>query len=628
MRRYFNFGVMKNISIPNIFLVLALFFGMLYSFLTPPFQVADEIAHFYRAYQVSEGNFKAMKLNDRLGGYIPRSLSQFASQYKKLINNTHCKLRYDYILNSKKITLQPKDIIFTDFPNTALYSPVSYVPQSITMFFLRLFRCSPFYLLYVSRLTTLFFWIFLMYLSIRIIPVQKLLFAFLALLPMSISTGSSLSADVVTNGLSFFLIAYILRIAFSNSNFTKKDFLIIFIVIISLGMAKLIYVALLLLLFIIPLSKFKSIKEYLLIVLSFFILGIGSSVIWARNINQLYIPYSNYNKVFKVNILLSSDADMNKQIEFIKNDDKMHLVKIFTNSYCNEFTGLVKEYIGELGWGDTHLPDWLIIIYYFIIFSLSIGASHEKINFNILQRALFLVTGLLITGLIMLSQYLTYNPVGSDMVGPLQGRYFIPVFPLIFIVLYNKKISFQYKYLKNPLILLTLFLGTYSFLVLFNRCYINYETEKKWELFSNPDQLENNNQIYLFDNRDTLVMRDPIIPSSENPHSGKYSVKLTSLNQFGFTHKIYNAKKGDLLKLSFWRNGNSGYLVISENVTNGFYYGILQAVKAEPSGWKYFESEFIVPKDLNRSELVVYIWNDKPENTYFDDFKISYYRKK
>jgi hypothetical protein len=47
----------------RLFLPFAIVFGLVMTFLTPPFQSPDEPAHFFRAYQVSD--FKILPLNSR-----------------------------------------------------------------------------------------------------------------------------------------------------------------------------------------------------------------------------------------------------------------------------------------------------------------------------------------------------------------------------------------------------------------------------------------------------------------------------------------------------------------------------------------------------------------------------------
>jgi len=61
------------------FLIIGALAGVLFILVTPPFGGADEPAHWYRAYQVSEGTFRAERDGDRVGGLLPTSLRLSAS---------------------------------------------------------------------------------------------------------------------------------------------------------------------------------------------------------------------------------------------------------------------------------------------------------------------------------------------------------------------------------------------------------------------------------------------------------------------------------------------------------------------------------------------------------------------
>ena len=65
---------LNKIAPQRFFLLTALTFGLLVIFITPPFQVPDEINHFYRAWQLSEGQFLPVKNDARVGGFIPKSV--------------------------------------------------------------------------------------------------------------------------------------------------------------------------------------------------------------------------------------------------------------------------------------------------------------------------------------------------------------------------------------------------------------------------------------------------------------------------------------------------------------------------------------------------------------------------
>lgn len=61
----------------HIFLLLASIFGLLWVLLVPPFQSADEFAHFYRAYEISERNLVTENIDGQIGNYLPSAIRDF-----------------------------------------------------------------------------------------------------------------------------------------------------------------------------------------------------------------------------------------------------------------------------------------------------------------------------------------------------------------------------------------------------------------------------------------------------------------------------------------------------------------------------------------------------------------------
>ncbi len=198
------------------YFILAMIFGLSMVFITPPFQVPDEFNHFFRAYQVSEGTLVSQKQDARLGGSLPKSLPTTATPYRALPFHAENKQSIDDIFNSFNIPLNKSDRVFVDFPNTALYSPVPYLPQALGVSSGKIFQASPLILLYLGRLSNLFVWIILIFIAIRITPIYKWLFMLLALTPMSLFLAASLSADCFTNAIAFLAIAMFLYYAFAN----------------------------------------------------------------------------------------------------------------------------------------------------------------------------------------------------------------------------------------------------------------------------------------------------------------------------------------------------------------------------------------------------------------------------
>jgi len=103
----------------------------------PPFQVPDEPNHFLRAYQITPGDFIAEKriiarYGPAAGGEVPVSL---VKTIKKVIDripfNYHRKQNVADVIAAFSFQLKREEKKFFNFSNTAMYSPVPYIPQAV-----------------------------------------------------------------------------------------------------------------------------------------------------------------------------------------------------------------------------------------------------------------------------------------------------------------------------------------------------------------------------------------------------------------------------------------------------------------------------------------------------------------
>jgi uncharacterized membrane protein len=113
---------------------LALLFGLIHAALVPPFQVHDEQNHFYRAFQISEGQLVPTKTREGTGGMIPVSMSSEelgeAVRIGPIAFYPNGKFRGSIVLAERHRDLAPSVRAFMSFPHTAVYSPGNYLPQA------------------------------------------------------------------------------------------------------------------------------------------------------------------------------------------------------------------------------------------------------------------------------------------------------------------------------------------------------------------------------------------------------------------------------------------------------------------------------------------------------------------
>ncbi|MFA4851737.1 MAG: DUF2079 domain-containing protein [Bacteroidales bacterium] len=116
--------------------------------------------------------------------------------------------------------------------------------------------------------------------------------------------------------------------------------------------------------------------------------------------------------------------------------------------------------------------------------------------------------------------------------------------------------------------------------------------------------------------------------SREKSFSGKYSVKLTPGNPYGFTTVLKNVKIGSKFNISVWRYSekNEGLIVASGKSTDDFYCtNDLKSIKSQ-DGWNLIVLNFTVTCNLPDEQLKLYVWNQGKNIVYFDDFLIQQLR--
>ena len=461
----------KAIAPENFFLVIALTYGIAIMLLTPPYQVPDEIHHFYRAYQVSERHFKPIQKDQRLGGEIPVAITNSTVDMLKVRWSAVRQTSYTEIDDDFNIPLLPDEKDFVDFPNTALYSPISYIPQAFAIAVLRKLNLPLLYIFYGARLFTFLVWVIGIFYVLKMLPLFKWLFALLALLPMSLYINSSLSADSVTNSLAFISIAYILKCAFSKNQFTHRNFIILSLLTLLLACAKIVYTPLILLYLIIPLKKFRTKKMFLIYFTAILFISIISILALSGNVKSSYIPYYSYNEQYRTqNIDVYIGSDMTAQLNNVLNNP-IGFTHVISCSLTAPFDMYSVGYVGTFGWLDLTLPVWIVILAYLVIISTAIlEGSSNKITVTWLQRSVLITTMAIIICFLILSQYITYEGVGGDHVGLMQGRYFIPLFPLLFMSFQNSRLNFR-KVIIPIIMVFTVLILSFTVLLIYSRYY-------------------------------------------------------------------------------------------------------------------------------------------------------------
>ena len=202
MQERFKLFFYKILEKPEvIFLVLSFIFGSIFLFKTPPFEVPDEAHHMLRTCEVADSIFysKTPVQNTKY--------DRFFTDIDKSENISENPNPNKYLLKREK----------NQFHAASRNFPIMYIGSSIGIKIGSLFTQDGNILFYLGRFLNLLVYILLATFAIKITPVFKYPFMYLALLPMALFEGMSYSADSFNNGFSFLFFAFIFKLIFEKT---------------------------------------------------------------------------------------------------------------------------------------------------------------------------------------------------------------------------------------------------------------------------------------------------------------------------------------------------------------------------------------------------------------------------
>lgn len=463
-------------NINKFFVIYASILGLSMSFLIPFHNVPDEIDHINLMY--SERN-----LDDTYESVF----GKFDASMDTTINENNIVNQKDYFDNSKKVNVKnsfklPKITAIKHFPQIigSIIGEILHVP----------------YYIYLSlmEICGLIFYILVCNKALKKMPFKKETLMCIMLLPVCLQQMSSISYDTMLTATCFLFIASVFELKYKEDNIVLKDLMILLFYLLLIAICKLPYVLLGLLIFMLPLSKIKfrlfnldingeSLKKY--------ILNNKSKLIAALIVFVLIFSIFGYftlNKMTSGRVLISTILN------------PIDTLKIFYHTLKNEFSFYVDTIFGNLGvfniftykFIDAFLLGNLLII---SLFSFKIENSKKIVNeFKLCKfdKTILLITFISVSYLIILSMFewtlylmnISYENFSIQefsaylksvhLISGVQGRYFIPILPLILIPLGNKKV-YEKTLRFNPIAFQTfyyIFLFCYMILLMLFRFWI------------------------------------------------------------------------------------------------------------------------------------------------------------
>lgn len=454
----FVFEKIKNLKKENIYLVLALVFGLAMAIFNPPFNgVPDEHAHYWKAWSVAEGNFVCHEENQ-----IPKSAIELPDNILKVsVPGSSKKI----VFNGLLVKLAEKDSGEMAVGGSAICgaTPLGYIPQAIGLRIGQMLHFSALGDFYLARLLNLLASILLVYWAIRVIPFGKIILLLVGLLPMTIQQFSSLSYDSLHIASTFLFIAYIIKLACEkDAPLSKKQMLALFAIALLGFNVKTGYFLLSFLVFILPVGKFKNKKQYWLFTIGFVLIN-----------SIVFLGLYKYSQGAGGAAAQAEGAiNASRQLAYVLGHP-LDFFGVLFNQVYDKFNFYMETLLFKSGWLKNDMPQ---IWYVFVMIGMFLLARNEKetVELTKKQRFIFLFVFVINFVLVYLGLYLAWTKVGFDKISGVQGRYFLGIFPLILLFFYKSGFSFKFEFIKRHMQTFIVIFFLAAFLFVFQNIYEIY----------------------------------------------------------------------------------------------------------------------------------------------------------
>ncbi len=454
----------------KVFFFTAIISGFIFAFLMPIYQVPDELTHLLLIYEELNWDIDINAIGDFADtARITRNFDQKVNLLTYFNMNTISQLPSRFTLPSVLV--------------------LRHLPQAIGVVLTSLLRLPLWAVLSVSEIFAVLSYAIFGYWTIKIIPIKKELMTAILLLPICLQEFPSLSYDSFLLSTYFLFFAYVLYVKFSKDKFTLLDLAIMLSLVFVIAVTKIPYALVVVLILTIPISKIDFnfylfrltgdfIKKHKWLFLSAALLCVIAAIIFGIKV----LPKISYGKILIATFLNIKASS-----------------KLILNTIIQYSSGWLIQITGDLGWFDTPVA---LIFSVFVIANLlffSLFDFHnkghkplEKNPFNKFDIVIMVIVffGMsIITILSMFTWTLAANGIDSEiisvadiskyiidipLIGGIQGRYFLPILPLLLVPWYFPKISKSIQGINHVTYLcgyhLTVFI--YIAVVLLNRYWI------------------------------------------------------------------------------------------------------------------------------------------------------------
>ncbi len=386
-------------------------FGVLCAAVTPPGQGPDEPAHWYRVWTLTRLEIVPVR-RTAAGGYaygswVPQSLERLGRRFAGLTAHPRARFHPGDLLDELRRPLDAGRTVYVPMDNTALYSPVGYVPATVCAAVAAAAGAPVLVWVYAARLGTLAGYLAVGWLAVRTTPVCKWPAVVALCSPVGLFLAGSVSADPMTTGLAFLGTALVLRAALAPGRVTAGAAVAVAVVLAGVTLCKSAYVPMACLTLAVRPSKWGG---------------------WARAAGvslAAVVAVAVWSGLTHPQGVRQRGGDPAVQMAWVIHHP-VRYAAVFAGAVREHGVDWVDESVGVLGWLDAPVWPPVVVGFYAALFWLTV-AYGEPAGVGAGPRAWAAVGIAGCTWLIALASYLVWDAPAAAHLEGVQGRYFLPL---------------------------------------------------------------------------------------------------------------------------------------------------------------------------------------------------------
>lgn len=402
-------------KVENIFLTIALIFGLITVFVQPIFSAPDEFVHFKHAYSTFHNDTdKLFEEVDKLTASIPYEGPELN---ENALNSPEASFAFESAYKDGSfIQKYFKDkVTSTGTLGWNLnFSRLVWMPQALGILIGSFVHSSFGVMIIAGRLLNLLVYILAIYFAIKKAKIGQWVMAAIALLPISIQQAASLSYDVL------YYVAIFACFSLMSNLWTRKE---------KIGYKWYLYLFFTALLLFIP-KKAALVLGIYFLTLPMRLFGDNKLT---RLIDKFWNFWARHKKIALLAILVLFYALF--VYEFRQAGGALRGVQIMFNTffrpdfYDNMDSVLVTGMIGNFGQMTYRLPGWLVVINFIFLFLLGMTEKEVKLDRRVAVSSVIAYT--LVVLMTAIAMFMSWTLNHLQIAGALislgnQGRYYTP----------------------------------------------------------------------------------------------------------------------------------------------------------------------------------------------------------